>query len=86
MPRKKRSVNSPNSVIVFTSAVNEKGKKQLCVYAQCIWSDKVVGPIWSHADGAIRLALLTLTRKCDCPASFHKALEYKGKRIAPTKH
>lgn len=47
-------------------------------------SGTVVGPIWSHTDGAIKKSVSDLTRKCDCPARFHQPREYVGARIVKT--
>ena len=33
---------------------------------------------------SVKKAVSTLTRECDCPAKFHKAQEYHGKRILKT--
>jgi len=69
------------ATVFFTSENNDEGKRQICVYARCDMSDKVVGPVWGHADQSIRRALAELTSNCDCPAGFHNAREYQGKRI-----
>lgn len=79
--RKKRPRKKSPAVVYFRSAKNEKGHRQICVYVECELGGAVVGPIWGHTDGAIKKALATLTQECDCPAKFHAAQEYHGKRV-----
>lgn len=79
--RKKRPRKKAPAVIYFRSARNEKEHRQTCVYAECDMGGTVVGPFWGHTDSTIKKALATLTQECDCPAKFHSAQEYRGKRI-----
>jgi hypothetical protein len=81
--RRKKSRKVAHATILFTSAKNEDGDRQICVYAQCQMSENTAGPIWGHTDQSIRKSLSVLTRHCDCPARFHKPREYQGKRILP---
>ncbi len=83
-PRRKRPPVKVPAIIHFRKAKNEKGNRQSCVYAECTLSGIVVGPIWSHTDGAVKKAVSDLTRKCDCPARFHQPREYVGRRIVKT--
>jgi len=82
--RKKKKPKKAPAVVYFRSAKNEKGRKQICVYAECDMSGTAAGPIWGHTDGAVKKALATLTQECDCPAKFHSATEYYGKRVRKT--
>lgn len=79
--KKRRKKNKSPAKIVWSSAVNDKGKSQICIYAVCGMSDDEVGPIWGHSDAAVRRALATLTAECDCPARYHSAREFRGKRV-----
>ena len=78
--RRRNKKNAP-AIVLYTSATNEKGHKQLCVRAQCQLSEHVAGPVWGHNEQSVKRVLATLTTECDCPSRFHKAVEYRGKRI-----
>ena len=82
--RKKRPPKRVTATIHFRHAKNEKGNRQLCVYAECDLGGTVVGPIWGHNEQSVKKSASTLTRECDCPAKFHRAQEYLGKRILNT--
>lgn len=79
--RPKRRRKTAFAIIHFTSARNPEGKQALCIYAQCQFSDNSIGPIWGHSEASVRAALSELTRNCDCPATYHCAREFSGKRI-----
>lgn len=81
--RRKRSKKVANSSVIFTQATNEDlGRKQLCVYAECHQSGMIIGPVWGHMDQSVRRVLAQLTHDCDCPARYHKAIEFKGHRVS----
>ena len=79
--RRKRPPKRVTATIHFRHAKNEKGHRQICVYAECDLGGTVVGPIWGHSEQAVKKAVATLTRECDCPAKFHRPQEYHGKRV-----
>jgi len=80
---KKRNKRVANSTVIFSTAMNgETGTRQLCVYAECHQSGRIIGPVWGHGDQSVRRVLAQLTGECDCPAMYHKAIEFRGKRIA----
>lgn len=84
MPRfgsRRRRKSNALAVIHFTSAKNDKDKRQLCVYAECQMVGTMVGPTWGHAEGSVKRSLAELTAECECGAKFHRAAEYVGKRI-----
>lgn len=78
--RKKRSTKKVPATIYFRKKTNENQHKQVCVYAQCSLSEITVGPVWGHTDAAVRKVVAELTRNCDCPAQFHVAREFVGRR------
>lgn len=78
-PRKSRTI-AP-AVVYFTSARNEAGETQLCVYGECVYSGQRYGPVWSHTSAAVRRCLLELTRRCDCGRKFHKQKYSEGRRV-----
>lgn len=78
---RRRSRTTAPATVLFSSNYNEKGQKQLCVYAECHYSGSRAGPIWSHTDAAVNRCLATLTHDCECGRRFHKAREYQGKRV-----
>lgn len=78
--KRSRKRNAPAAVL-FSSAQSPSGKRQPCIYAQCQIGDTVVGPIWGHAEQSLRAALAELSRNCECPARFHVATEFQGRRI-----
>jgi len=80
--RRKRPPTKATATVHFRHAKNEKGNKQICVYAECDIGGMVVGPIWGHSELAVRKAMVELTHSCDCPAKFHKAQDYHGLRIS----
>lgn len=80
--RRKRPPKAAPSVVHFKSAINEQGHKQICIYAECALSGNLAGPVWGHSDNAIKKSMADLTRLCDCPAKFHRAQDYQGKRVA----
>jgi hypothetical protein len=79
--RKRKSKIVAPATVFFTQFPNDRGHKQLCVFAECHYGGTRVGPVWSHSDAAIRRALATLTLKCDCGRSFHKNRYQEGHRI-----
>jgi hypothetical protein len=81
----KSRIVAPASVI-FTQAVNEKGHKQICVYAECAYGGTRVGPIWSHDVRAVKRALATLSSECGCGRKFHKQRYIEGYPIITTSH
>lgn len=78
---RRRNRTTAPSTILFTSSINEDGKKQICVYAQCHYAGCTAGPVWSHTDAAVKRCLATLTQDCECGRRFHKAIEFQGKRV-----
>ena len=83
--RPKKLPRKATATIYFRHAKNEKGNRQICTYAVCDLSGYVCGPIWSHSEQAIKKAVSDLTRKCDCPAEFHKPREFVGVRVSKKK-
>jgi hypothetical protein len=79
--RKRKSRTTAPAAVYFSAAKNAKGQRQICVYAECRYAGTIAGPIWSHEDAAVRRALATLTSKCGCGRSFHKARGYEGHRV-----
>jgi hypothetical protein len=69
------------ATILFGSAVSPEGDKQLCVWAMCEMSNARFGPVWGHSENSIKRALASLTKECDCPARFHNARDFQGKRV-----
>lgn len=57
--------------VEVTTALNNQGREQECVYATCIDSGVQVGPVWGTGEGSVRRALAELTEECNCGASFH---------------
>ncbi len=80
MRRSKKAMVRVPATIYFQHAKNEKGNRQVCVYAVCDLERTVVGPIWGHTDRAVKKAVSELTRQCDCPAKFHNPQTYEGHR------
>ena len=80
MGKKKRRTKAP-ARIHYGSAKNTDGDKQLCVWAICELSSNCFGPVWGHGQQSVTRALASLTKVCDCPAKFHNAREFSGKRI-----
>lgn len=70
---------APASVF-FTTKDNGK-KTQPCVMVACLIGGTQVGPIWGHQRQSIDRALATLTKKCECHAKFHQAMEFAGFRL-----
>ena len=79
--RRKKRRKTAYATIHYGSAVNEKGKRALCIHAQCQFADTVVGPIWGHGDASMRAALSELTRNCECPATYHKVRDFSGRKV-----
>jgi len=79
--RKRKSKFIAPAVIYFTQAKNDRGHKQICVFAECTYGGSRAGPIWSHSRQAITRALATLSSACDCGRKFHKARFYEGHRV-----
>jgi hypothetical protein len=79
--KKRKSRTHAPATVYFGQARNEKGQKQLCVWAQCGYSGKGVGPIWSHTQQAVTRVLATLTSQCDCGRPFHKLRYSEGHRV-----
>jgi hypothetical protein len=86
--RRKRNKLVAPAMIYFGSAKNEKGTRQLCTWAECVYSGTIAGPIWSHVDASVRRALATLTGKCDCGRPYHRRQYTEGKRVVvpPPRH
>lgn len=82
--RRKRPPKRVSATIHFRHAKNENGHRQICVYAECDLAGAVVGPIWGHSEQTVKKAVATLTRECDCPAKFHRAQDFQGKRVLKT--
>lgn len=82
LTRRKSRFKAP-ATVHFDQARNEKGHKQLCVYAQCQYGGAGVGPVWSHTDQAVRRALATLSKQCNCGRPFHFLREATGHRVLP---
>ncbi len=73
---------APASVF-FTTKGNERKKDQPCVFVACLMAGKQVGPVWGHSKPSIDRALATLSKKCECQAKFHQAVEFAGFRLTP---
>lgn len=80
-PRIRRKKFAPAQV-TYTTTETQKNGARPCVYATCLFLGTRVGPIWSHSDQAVKRALASLTRECECPAKFHRAMEFSGSRVA----
>jgi hypothetical protein len=81
MRRRRRDKRRAPATIQYTTAKNAAGHSQLCVFAMCEMGMTKVGPIWGHGESSVKRALATLTSECQCPATFHCAEEWRGKRI-----
>lgn len=79
--RRRKSRTIAPATIYFTQARNEKGHKQLCVFAECSYGGCRVGPIWSHTYASVSRALATLTKRCDCGRKYHKHRFTEGHRV-----
>ena len=80
--RRRLTKKSAPAIVHFGSAAPpEGGGRKLCVWVSCEFTHDRVGPIWGHREASVKAALAELTRKCRCPANFHRAMEYRGKRI-----
>jgi hypothetical protein len=79
--RRRNKKKSAPAAVHFTTATNNAGQTQICVYARCLFSERQVGPVWGHAEPSVRRALAELTSECDCPARFHSAREFSGHRV-----
>ena len=66
--------------VYFVRRRNDDGEVQPCVYVECIWSGLLSGPVWGHYGRSVDRALATLTKRCDCPASFHRGVMFEGVR------
>lgn len=66
------------AVVFFTTADSRTKGDRPCVYVACLVGGAKVGPIWGHKKASIDRALATLTKTCDCPAKYHKAMEFSG--------
>lgn len=71
---------APASVF-FTTKGSDMKKAQPCVFVACLQSGMQAGPVWGHGKRSVDRALLSLTKKCECPAKFHQAMEFAGFRI-----
>lgn len=80
--KKRKSKLVAPAVVYFTQAVNEEGRRQLCVYAECTYGGSRCGPIWSHSDQAVRRVLATLTRSCECGRKVHTHRFTEGHKVA----
>ena len=79
--RRRKSRTVAPALVCFTQAKNEKGRQQICVYAECLYGGTCVGPIWSHSRAAVSRALATLTTVCGCGRIYHKQRRTSGFRI-----
>ena len=78
-PLRRRNYRVAPVIIYFAMKFDErKGKKRPCVYAQCKYSQMVVGPEWTHCKWSIWRALEKLSQRCRCPAREHKVRIYEG--------
>lgn len=77
---RRRKKKTGGSTVSFSTAVNDNGNDQNCVYAMCHGSGVNVGPIWGHTTAAVKRVLATLTENCDCPAEFHSMRDGVGER------
>lgn len=59
------------SKVEYSSAKNDEGRQQNCVYAICVESNHRVGPIWGQHERSIKRAMITLTQECECGAKWH---------------
>lgn len=76
--RRRKSKFKAPAVVIFSSAKNERGHSQLCVYAECTYGGTRVGPVWSHNVQAINRALATLSSHCDCGRRYHTQRYVEG--------
>ena len=60
------------ATVYFSTATNDRGREQECVFATCLASGAEVGPIWGTGEDSVLRALATLTEECGCGAQFHK--------------
>jgi hypothetical protein len=60
------------ATVESSSALNERGYLQPCVYAVCQREDYEVGPVWGTSERSVMRALCTLTRECPCGARRHE--------------
>jgi hypothetical protein len=77
---RKKNRNKAPATVLFTHEVNDKGHRQICVYAQCQLSGIAHGPVWGHGDNSVKRVLAELTAECDCPAMYHMNKEQQGFR------
>lgn len=78
--KRKSKVNAP-ALVIFTSAKNETGKRQPCVFAECTYGGTRAGPIWGHSAASVRRLLATLSKSCDCGRRYHKSKMTEGVRV-----
>lgn len=76
-----RKKKAPASVFFTTKESSDRKKSQPCVFVACLAAGTQAGPIWGHHKQSIDRALATLSKKCECPAKFHTAMEFAGFRI-----
>ncbi len=79
--RKRKSKTRADAIIYFTTAPNEHGKKQLCVYAECLFGGGKAGPVWSHTRNAVSRVLATLRTTCECGRYYHRHKYTEGFRV-----
>jgi hypothetical protein len=56
----------PLAKIIYTEEVGDFGKEVPCVFAECLETGCVVGPIWGQHEGSVRRALFNLNDECTC--------------------
>lgn len=83
--RRRKSRTRAAACVKYTSAKNPAGTRQLCVYAECTFGGKIVGPIWGHSEASVRKVLATLTGACDCGRPFHQHAYTEGRKVVPAK-
>lgn len=77
-----RRKKAPASIF-FTAKDTSHKKDQPCVMAACLVGSASAGPIWGHMKRSVDRALATLSKKCECGAKFHQAVEFAGYRRGP---
>ena len=56
------------------------------VYAECLSSGDMVGPVWGTNRASVRRALAMLTEECSCFENWHEAEEHDWKIPRPKPH
>lgn len=57
--------------IEYVEERNQRGQLQDCVFAECLDSGHVSGPVWGHGEASVKRVLALLTEEDSCGASFH---------------